>query len=386
MVASLIIFWLCLGVVLWETLLFPAGLALFSRLRRKPFLTADITPSLSIIIAAHNEAAHIADKLVNMLSLDYPKEQLEIIVVDDGSEDNTTAIVQGFADRGVRLIRQEWKGKTAAQNLAVTAARGEIILFSDATALYNPGALKALMRPFADPQVGCVTGQVKLGEAAFQSDCATAAGLKGRLQYEQGVRKAQGEAFSLFGASGCIYGVRKSLYQPLPEDQVSDLVLPLLLLRQDYRTVYAPEAVATLERTVSAEKEFHRRSRIVLQCLRAMGYMKSLFVPRPGRAFIAAIAWYRLLRWLLPIFLLGLLISNLILVALGETLYWLPLALQLAGYGLGIFAKIIPGLGKNFPPAGLLFVFLWVNLAALAALARLLAGEKGITWHTARGS
>jgi cellulose synthase/poly-beta-1,6-N-acetylglucosamine synthase-like glycosyltransferase len=372
-------------MILWETLLFPAGLALFSRLCRKPLLTAEITPTLSIIIAVHNEAAYITEKLENVLALEYPKEQLEIIVVDDGSEDNTAAIVQGFADRGVQLIRQEWKGKTAAQNLAVTAAPGEIILFSDATALYNPGALKALMRPFADPQVGCVTGQVKLGEAAFQSDCATAAGLKGRLQYEQGVRKAQGEAFSLFGASGCIYAVRKSLYQPLPEDQVSDLVLPLVLLRQGYRTVYAPEAVATLERAVSAEKEFHRRSRIVLQCLRAMGYMRSLFVPQPGRIFIAAIAWYRLLRWLLPIFLLGLLISNIILVGAGQTIYWWPLALQLVGYGLGILAKIIPGLAKSFPLAGLLFIFLWVNLAALTALVRLLAGEKGITWNTARG-
>jgi cellulose synthase/poly-beta-1,6-N-acetylglucosamine synthase-like glycosyltransferase len=385
MVAMLIIFWLCLGVVLWEILLFPAALALFSRLRRKPLITAEITPALSIIIATHNEAAHIAEKLENTLALDYPKDRLEIIVADDGSEDNTAAIVQGFTGRGVQLIRQEWQGKTAAQNLAAIAARGEIILFSDATALYNPIALKALMRPFADPQVGCVTGQVKLGEAAFQSDRATAAGLKGRLQYEQGVRKAQGEAFSLFGASGCIYAVRKSLYQPLPEDQVSDLVLPLLLLRQGYRTVYAPEAVATLERAVSAEKEFHRRSRIVLQCLRAMGYMRGLFVPRPGRAFIAAIAWYRLLRWLLPIFLLGLLISNIILVGTGPTIYWWPLALQFVGYSLGILAKIIPGLAKNFPPAGMLFVFLWINLAALAALARLLAGEKGVTWPTARG-
>ena len=381
------IFWFCLGVIAWETAIFPALLWLLARLRPKPAAAAEITPAVSIVIAAHNEAAHIAQKIENTLALDYPPDRMEILVADDASDDGTDRIALTFAARGVKLVRQEeWKGKTAAQNLAVSQARGEIILFSDATALYDTGALRRMVRHFADPKVGCVTGRVILGKEAFSKEggSLTAAALESRLRYEQEVRKAQGEAFSLFGASGCIYAVRRSLYLPLPEDQVSDLVLPLLLLEQGYRTAYEAEAVATLQRPVSAEREFHRRSRVVLQCLRAMWYMRRLLLPWRSGPFTAAVAWYRLLRWLLPLFLLALLITNsLLAIRIGSPYIWF-LAAQAALYGLAVVGGILEALKIRAPFLGIPFFFLWINLAAGAAIARMIAGEKAAAWRTDR--
>lgn len=382
-----LVFWFCLAIIAWETLLFPAVLWLLAHLRPRPSLTADITPLVSFIISTHNEAAHIADKMQNTLSLDYPREQLEILVADDSSTDDTANIVESFKEQRVSLIRQaEWRGKTAAQNLAAASAKGEILLFSDATAFYNAPAVRALVRHFADPKVGCVTGRVSLGNAAYAAErgAATAAGFNIRLQYEQGIRSQQAAAISLFGATGCIYAVRRALYRPVAEDQVSDLVLPLMLLADGYRTVYEPEAVATLERPVSAGRELTRRSRVVLQCLRAMGHMRRLLAPWRAGLFISIIAWYRLLRWLLPFFLLGCLASNVALASNGGVFYFGALIAQLVLYSLALLGGIGELLNIKTRIFGLPFFFVWINVAAGLAIFHLLKGEKRVVWDTGR--
>jgi cellulose synthase/poly-beta-1,6-N-acetylglucosamine synthase-like glycosyltransferase len=386
-VALTIIFWISLAIIAWETVIFPAVLKLLARLRPKTSVTADITPSVSIVISVHNEAGGIAAKLANTLAFDYPSEAREIIVIDDGSTDSTVQVVTGYADRGVQLFCQEgWHGKTAAQNRAVAQAKGDIILFSDATATYNDGALRQMVRHFADPGIGCVTGHVTLAEPAADdgSGALTKTGAQGRLRYEHGVRKAQGDAFSLFGATGCIYAVRRDLYVPLPEDQVSDLVLPLLLLEKGYRTVYEPAAIATLARPVSAEREFARRSRVVLQCLRAMWYMRRLLIPKPAMAMLAVVSWYRLLRWLLPVFLITCLATNIALAISAGGIYSWLLAAQAVLYGLALLGGLLELAHVQVPVVGLPFFFVWINAAAAAGLVRLALGEKGRVWNTAR--
>jgi len=383
MVILVILFWLCLAILAWEIILFPALLALAALLFARKTKIADITPSVSVVISVHNEEKSIAEKLEDILAQDYPRDKCEIIVVDDCSNDSSAEIVEGFAARGVKLIKQDsWKGKTAAQNLAVDHAANEIILFSDATAIYNPGAICAMMRNFADEKVGCVTGQVLLDENI--ADNTTVEGAKSRLAYEQKVRAAQGKAFSLFGATGCIYMVRKSLYVPVAEDQVSDLVLPLMLLEKGYKTVYEPAAVATLARPVSAEREFERRSRIILQCMRAMFHMKQLLNPTRVGITIAALAWYRLLRWLLPPILDTLLILNIILaIYLGNIYTWLLVG-QILFYLAALTGGISELMKKKLPLVGIPFYFLWINVAAGTALLRLIAGDKALVWNTKR--
>src|SRR5207249_1606345 len=139
-------------------ILFPAVVFLRGRLLRRPYKTAEITPPVSMIIAAYNEAGSIATKLDNILSLDYPRDRLELVIASDGSSDGTDAIVRRYAGQGVRLLSLPRQGKIPALNTAVAAATGEILVFSDANSMYPPDALRALVRPFADPEVGGVAG------------------------------------------------------------------------------------------------------------------------------------------------------------------------------------------------------------------------------------
>jgi cellulose synthase/poly-beta-1,6-N-acetylglucosamine synthase-like glycosyltransferase len=152
------LFWAAVAVILFTYIVFPALIFIRGRLVRKPYAVADITPPVSMIIAAHNEAANIAAKLDNVLAMDYPREQFEVIVASDGSNDGTNEIVQGYADQNVRLLALPRQGKAPALDAGVAASRGEILVFSDANSMYHPQALRALARPFADPDVGGVAG------------------------------------------------------------------------------------------------------------------------------------------------------------------------------------------------------------------------------------
>jgi cellulose synthase/poly-beta-1,6-N-acetylglucosamine synthase-like glycosyltransferase len=155
---SLMLFWGAAALIVYTYVLFPALVFLRGLLFRRPYKTAEITPYVSMIIAAHNEAASIGAKLDNILSLDYPHDRLEVVVASDGSNDGTDTIVRGYAARGVKLLSLPRQGKAPALNAAVAASAGEILVFSDANSMYAPSAIRALVQPFADPEVGGVAG------------------------------------------------------------------------------------------------------------------------------------------------------------------------------------------------------------------------------------
>ena len=157
MIAELV-FWGAIGIAAWTYLLFPASLWLRARLQPRPWRAGDASPRVSLLICAYNEEASIGARLENALALDHPAERLEIVVASDGSTDGTNEIVRGFESRGVRLLALPRRGKIPALNAAVASARGEILVFSDANSIYERGALRELLRPFADPGVGGVAG------------------------------------------------------------------------------------------------------------------------------------------------------------------------------------------------------------------------------------
>jgi cellulose synthase/poly-beta-1,6-N-acetylglucosamine synthase-like glycosyltransferase len=200
--AAEVVFWTCALLLAYTYAGYPLLLAVASRLRSRPVRRADCIPSVSFIITAYNEEQALAAKLENTLMLDYPKEKLEIIVASDCSTDRTDAIAGEFAALGVRLHRQPQRlGKTAAQNTAVKLARGEILLFSDATTLYRPDVLRAMMPNFADPTVGCVAGQliyVELGRSSVGR------GARSYWSYERFLKKCESRLGSLIGVSGCL--------------------------------------------------------------------------------------------------------------------------------------------------------------------------------------
>ncbi|MBA7687063.1 hypothetical protein ES703_95523 [subsurface metagenome] len=196
---------------------------------------------VSIIIAAYNEENVISAKITNMLQLDYPAEKIEIIVASDGSTDRTDEIVRSFADRGVFLYRIEGrKGKTEAQNQAVRIAKGDIIIFSDANALYRSDAIRKIVQNFNDECVGGVCGNLNYSK----SDSHKENGESVYWKYENYLKQKESSLSSVLGANGSIYAIRKNLYVPLPPYLISDFVEPLKIVEQCYRVVYEKDAIS----------------------------------------------------------------------------------------------------------------------------------------------
>src|SRR5688500_17660944 len=154
----LVTFWSSVALIVYTYAVFPILVYLRGWLFRRPYKAADISPSVSMIIAAHNEVRSIGAKIDNILSLDYPRSSLEVVVASDGSNDGTDTIVRGYADQAVKVLSLPRQGKAPALNAAVAASTGDILVFSDANSMYAPDAIRALVRPFADAEVGGVAG------------------------------------------------------------------------------------------------------------------------------------------------------------------------------------------------------------------------------------
>jgi glycosyltransferase involved in cell wall biosynthesis len=371
-----VVFWASLGVVAYVYVGYPLLLCVLARLWARPVRKAPGTPSMTMIIAAYNEEAAIAAKLDNTLALDYPPDALEILVASDGSTDSTDAIVARYAPR-VRLLALERAGKTSAQNHAAAVARGEILVFSDATTMYDRGALRALAANFADPSVGSVGGDVRYvteGEA-------TGKGRQLYWNYEAAIRRWESRIYSVIGATGCIYSLRRSLYVPLDPATISDFVQPAKALLRGYRSVVEDDAGAyEVAESKRLGDELGRRARVVLRGLRGVGYMPEILNPLKHPWLSFELVSHRLLRWAVPLFLIAALVSNALL--LGRPGYTQAFALQAALYGAALAALALDRFHIRAPGVFVPLYFCLINLAPLVALWLLLKGEKKVFWET----
>ena len=375
------VFWAALLLVVYTYLIYPVLLWLLAAGRKMPeYAPLSEWPAASLIIAAHNEEATLRAKLENALAMDYPAEQLDIIVVSDASTDGTDHIAAEFAERGVRLHRQEARGgKTEAQNAGVRLARGQFLAFSDANSMYAPSALKRLLAPFADERIGCVCGELQYANPDDQG-AGKGEGLYWR--YEQFLKRRESLLSSTLGANGAIYALRRELFVELRGDIISDFVAPLHAWRRGFRIAYEPTAVATEYSSVRFGDEFHRRRRIVSRSL--YGLWTEVAVLNPFAHFFFAFQMFshKLLRWLVPVWLLVVLAVNIPLAA--SQYYGLLLALQVAFYGLAALGLLLPEwLGRYwlfYVPA----YFTATNLGTLLGLLSFLMGRRHRVWQPAR--
>ena len=378
-----ILFWFSLGTLVYVFFGFIIFLWIFSKFRCKAVQKGDATPSVAVIISALNEEKHIEKKIENCLEIDYPRDRVEIIVVSDGSTDATDSILAQMR-RNYPLLRTyrmpQQRGKTECQNLAVAMANNEILFFTDASVMHPPDALRILLRSLCDSSVGCVTGK-----PIFKRDTGAASmGLSKRDKYEFYLRSKLGEVSTLFGAQDCMYAVPRVIYSPVRVDLDSGFVGPLQLLEKGSRTVYEPQAVAFVDRRApNLKDELTRRSRICLRGLRGLIYMRHLMNPFTYGFVALALISARLLRWLTPLFLIALFVSNLFL--LGSPFYLLSFALQAAFYLTALIAFLVASRGHRL--SFLLYVPLYFCVLACSAgvgLKRLLVGETGQMWQTRR--
>jgi cellulose synthase/poly-beta-1,6-N-acetylglucosamine synthase-like glycosyltransferase len=324
------VFLLAIGLVLYTFIGYPLLIAALARCR--PLMVPPLSrlPSVSLIVAAHNEEAVIAEKLDNALSLNFPLDRLEIIVASDHSTDRTDHIVSTYAGRGVKLVCLPVRGgKVAAQDRALKHAAGEILIFSDASTLLQADTLQKLVRHFADPMVGCVSCEDRSvswrGPDAIEDE-----GLY--VRYEMSIRRSESRLGSLVGASGCCFAIRRSLWINMDTSLAEDLMLPLHIREHGFKTVSDPEAVAYVTTVDSQVEEYARRVRTATQGIMTLLEMKRLFNPLSAGLFSLQLISHKLCRFLAPFFLLTALLSNLALTSL-HPIYSILLTLQAVFYG-----------------------------------------------------
>lgn len=379
--AATITFWAGAAALLYAYAGYPALVWLVSRVRPRAVRRGSAEPSVSVVITAYNEERDLRAKLENTLALDYPVEKLEVIVASDCSSDRTDDIAREFAPRGVRLHRQaERLGKTAAQNAAVAIARGEVILFSDATTLYQRDVLRAMTPNFADATVGCVAGRLVYVDA---SGSAVGSGAKSYWGYETFLKSHESRACSLIGASGCLYAVRRAAYVPLYNEACSDFIIATKMVEQGLRAIYEPAAVCTEETNRQAAKEFRMRVRVIAQTYTDLWRHRALLNPFRGGFYSIELLSHKVMRYLVPVFLSLTLASSLALAGRAP-FYALAAVAQVAFYAAALLGWLLGRAGLRSRLLALPAYFVLSNAAAVVAFYKFLRGERYARWEPIR--
>ena len=363
MIAVKLAFWLSLGALLWTHLLYPLAASLLARLRTRRVDARPIEPSVTVVVAAHNEESVIARRLENLLALDYPAERLELVVTSDASTDRTEEIAAGFP--GVRVIRNPRGGKVAAQDNAVRSTEGELVAFTDANATWAPDALRKLVANFADPDVAYACGQLVL-EAA---DGSNREGVYWR--YEMAQREAESRLGSVTGGNGSIYAVRRSEYVEVDPKWGHDLSFPYRMVQAGRRAVYEPAARAFEKPTPSNETEYRRKVRMFEHCWEIT--LRGSMLKRLPPGYLVQVVSHRVLRYGSGILHLVLLAASVALVREG-IVYQVVLAGQLL-----LLAAAAAGVG-------IARYYVLVTWATVVALWNYLRRGVPATWEAAEGT
>lgn len=333
-----------------------------------------VGPKVSLVIPCHNEASVIQAKLENALSVDYPREKLEIIVGNDASSDESATIAERFEERGIRLLDfSHRRGKTSVVNDAVAAATGDLVCLCDANVMFRPDAVRRMVRRFQRPCVGAVTGDVRL--ASHESNFGEGERLYFRI--ERAIQTGESRLGSVMCVDGGMYMVRKELFQPLPPDTIlDDFVTTMRIVRQGRRVVYEPGAIATENGTPTARQEFRRRVRVTAGAVQALrrGEVPSVDQSMESCQFVL----HKLLRWLGPVWLAILFVTSGLLWDRGAVY-------QAAAGGQAVF-YLLAGLAslslrvRSTRPGGIAFYFVMSHAAMAVGLVKGLLNLQRVTW------
>jgi cellulose synthase/poly-beta-1,6-N-acetylglucosamine synthase-like glycosyltransferase len=369
------IFWSAIGVLAYVYIGYPVLLAIVRPIRRRPIRKSAIEPSVTVLIAAHDEASVIGAKLRNCLELDYPKGRLSIVVASDGSRDGTNDIVRAFAPSGVRLIAfSDRRGKIAAINDAIRQIDTEIVVFSDANTFLDRGAVRALVSNFADPSVGAASGDVVLiGERA-----ALARSEDLYYRYERALQRAESELGSMLGVDGALYAIRRSLFVSPPADTIlDDMAIPMAVVRAGQRVVFEPHAIAHERGSETAAEEFSRKVRVVAGAVQFL-LRRDSAVPASNLQVFTALVSHKTLRWLSPLFAAVALVASVVLAGESAVFLWATLV-QAAFLTLGVLG-CIPAL-RRWSVVGLAHYFCLVHAAAAVGFTRGILGRQSVAWR-----
>ncbi len=366
-------FWLFLFGVFYAYFGYPISLILIKAFGRREVQKGAHEASITLIITAFDEEKRIREKLENSMALEYAKDKLQILVASDGSTDATNEIVRSYADKGVELLEVLNRGgKENAQKEAVACARGDIFVFSDVATILEPHGLLAIVANFADPTVGCVSSEDRLVD---QDGKPSGEGFY--VRYEMWLRRLESSVNSLVGLSGSFFAARREVCQDFSGDVQSDFRTLLSSMKFGLRGVTDSTAIGYYLNIVDEKKEFDRKVRTVLRGLTVFfRYLEFLNILKYG-LFSYQFFCHKLLRWLVPFFLLAALVSNILLAASLGKVFLILLFMQLLFYGVGIYGwatQSLKGIMK------IPMFFMTVNLAIAVAWFKYLVGKRVVLW------
>lgn len=383
------LFWLCFFIIFYSY--FGYGILIYLLIKIKRLFSKKNTqtgqigfePEVSLVIASYNEADFIEKKIQNSLELDYPPEKLRIIIITDGSNDNTTEIIRDYPK--VQLLHQpERRGKVAAMNRAMQFVRTPYVIFCDANTLLNKACVREIVKHYANPKVGGVAGEKKILSGVNQQVAGAGEGLY--WKYESFLKKLDAEFYSVVGAAGELFSMKTALFHKAAENTIiEDFVQSLQICKDGYVIGYEPKAYAMESASASMREEQKRKIRIAAGAFQAMVILKDLFnifkYPVLSFQFIS----HRILRWTLcPLCLVILFFSNAALVYKGAAgFYGVALLLQLAFYAMAWAGWFFAGKNLQIKAFYVPYYFMFMNLSVFSGFYRFLRKTQTAVWEKA---
>lgn len=378
------LFWSSLVLLTYIFVGYPLGVAAWAALKPHPWRRQPFEPSISIVIAAHNEVAHIGRKIANLLKLDYPLDRLEILVGSDGSTDGTLERLRGISEAHVRIFEfEERQGKPAVLNQLVPKARGEIVVLADVRQQFDSQVLRTLMQPFSDPQVGAVSGELILKRNEADNLVGEGTGMYWR--YEKFIRSRESLIDSTIVVTGAIYAIRKTLFEPIPDDTiVDDLLIPLRIAGHGYRVIFERQARAYDFAPATSGEEFTRKVRTLAGAFQLFAREGWLFNPARNRLWWQTIS-HKALRLLIAPLQVATFATNLVLAS-DSAFYQFTLLGQVLFYACALAGWMLPKSRKRSSVVTFPYIFCLLSWATVVGFMRCITSRQTVMWEKATSS
>jgi len=375
-----LLLWVSVLLLGYTFLAYPSFMLAWALLRSRPPRPQGAEPTVSVLIVAHNEFATITSRLENLLSLDYPRHRLDILVGSDGSTDGTAERVRAHEKLGVQVIAFDARrGKAAVLNDLVPKASGEIVVFADARQRFETGALRALVAPFGDPRVGAVSGELILTDNAEGTSFGE--GVRFYWQYEKFIRRNEGRADSTLRATGAIYAIRRDLFEPIPDDTIlDDVLIPVRIASRGYRVLFEPAARAYDRAAGTAAEELARKIRTIAGNFQLLAREHWLLNPFRNRLWFQTVSHIGL-RLLTPLLLVVALSTNLLLVA--RPFYRWAFVAQILFYTAAVLGYALSNARRRIPLLIVPYVLCLLSWATVLAFLRFVTGRQPVKWEKA---
>jgi cellulose synthase/poly-beta-1,6-N-acetylglucosamine synthase-like glycosyltransferase len=373
------LFLLCSGLLVYLYLGYPVVIRLLALLRPRGYRRSEDRPAVSVLLVAQNEASRIAARIENLLALDYPRDRIEILVASDGSDDATVEVARSFRRSRVRVVAYPMRrGKPAVLNDLAALATGEILVFADARQRFDQGAVRALVAPFGDPEVGAVSG-----ELIFVQDVdapAVNGGVGFYWQYEKMIRRSESLFASCVGTTGAIYAVRRELFERIPSGTLlDDVLIPMRIARRGYRVLFEPAARAFDRAAASAGDEFLRKVRTIAGNFQLLARERWIWSPRANPLWLQTFS-HKGLRLASPLLMLGAFATNVALAISGGVVFEALLAAQAGFYSAAALGGALRDARSGFRLLVVPYVVCLLNCATVVAFFRYVTGRQRVTW------